>query len=316
MMRQNYGPGGRNYSRMLKQYREFLFAELRASSGAVISAESLCGLFSAGLAARLREDLESLGFLEFHVVIYIRDPADFFLSSSQQSLRMTTRLPFVGDPASFRYDFLRMTETWEQAFPGRLIVRKFPIGSNVDIIDDFAAVLQRCLGVAPPRVPLNVNATVSAEAMQILQDYRHDFSPDDGGNLTPDAARLVSFLSGSAQLLTQTKPVLRKDIAEQIRANHKADAEVIYSRYGVDLSLQNCGPPATLPRDRPYRVDEIVESVDPAIMYRLLLLFARHELCRPLAKRSPALRAASRAYRKIHPAYRPDRLAGWLRSHL
>ncbi len=46
---------------MLARYREFLFEELRAVSGAVISGESFANLFSPQLAARLREDLESVG---------------------------------------------------------------------------------------------------------------------------------------------------------------------------------------------------------------------------------------------------------------
>jgi len=316
LMRQNYGPSGTRYRRMCERYRQYLFGELRAAGGAVISAESLCGLFSPLLATRLREDLESLGFMQFHVVLYVRDPADFFLSNTQQALKMTTRPPFVEDPASFRYEFLRMTETWEQAFPGRLIVRKFPTEPHYDVVDDFAAVLQQCLSVAPPRSPLRTNTTISAEGMQILQDYRQSFSPDIGGNLTPDAAKLVSFLSESADGLPQTKPVLKKEVAEQIRANHRADAEVLYARYGVDLSLQNYLPAAALPRDDFDRIDEILESVDPEVVHRLLLLLAKTELSHPFARQSLAFRAASRAYRYIPPANRPERLAHWLRSQL
>ena len=326
-MRRIYGPNDKNYRRLREEYREFIYAQLRAATAAVISAESLSDVFSPRLAARLRADLESLGFREFRVVLYIRDPADFFLSATQQGLKSdpadfflsatqlgpktTTRPPFVREPASFKYDFLQMTETWEHAFPGSLVVRKYPTGFHSDVIDDFSAVLKQCLRVAPPRVSLRANATLSAEGMQILQDYRVC-----GGNLTPDTARVASFLSESAQLLPQTKPVLRKDVAEQIRANHRADAEVLHSRYGVDLGLQHCGPASTLPRDKPHRVDEIVESVDPEIVHQLLLLLVQHVLSSPPAKRSLAYRAAGSAYRKIHPDYRPERLVGWLRSHL
>jgi len=157
-----------------------------------------------------------------------------------------------------------------------------------------------------------MNITHSAEAMQIVQDYRETFWPNTE-ILTPDAARLVEFLGRSRQDIPQTRPVLKPELAEQIRANHKSDAEVLYSRYGVDLSLGNCRPTAVVPRGDAYRVDEIVESVDPEIVQRLLLHLARIGLRR---KRSLPLRVAASAYRRIPPAHRPVRAAAWVRSHL
>ncbi len=317
LMRQDFGPAGKSYSRMRERYREFLFEELAAARGAVMSGESLGRHFSPALAVRLREDLESLGFEECHVVLYVRDPADFFLSATQQRLKMTYPPPFVSDPASFKYDFLQTTETWEEAFPGRLIVRRFPTEPDSDVIADFAAVMKQCLGVETPRIPLRSNSTLSAEGMQILQDYRYRFSPDAGGHLAPDAAKLVQFLSESSPRLPQTKPCLKNEVAERVRANHKEDAEVLLSRYGVDLGLHNnYDSAAALPRDNPYTVGEILDSVDPEVVHHLLLLLARQELGRSSGKRSSAFRIASRIYRSIPPTHRSERLAEWLRSHL
>lgn len=310
--RQNYGPSGESYRRMRERYRAFLFDELSAASGAVLSGESLCDLLSPLLAARLRVDLESLGFREFHVVLYIRDPADYFLSVTQQDLKIAVRSPIVQDPAIFRYEFLRMAETWEQAFPGKLIIRKFPTDQGHDIIDDFAVVMQQCFGTAPPRVPLRMNTTYSAEAMKIMQDYRAARGTSTE-TLTPDVARLVEFLDWSRQHIPQTKPVLKPEVAQQIRANHKEDAGLLHSRYGVDLGLQNCGPGSTFPRSRPFRVDEILESVDPEVVDELLLLLARIHLGH---KRSLTWRIAAWAYRRIPPARRPVRALSWVRSRI
>jgi hypothetical protein len=308
--RQSYGPGGRSYTRMRERYREFLFDELRAASGAVISAESLCD-FSPLLAAKLREDFESLGFREFHVVLYVRDPAELFLSSTQQRLKRTVAPPFVRDPASFKYNFLQMAETWEQAFPGRLIVRKFFSGASQNVIEDFSSLLEQYLGVTLPAVSLRENTSLSAEGMQILQDYRETFWPDNGGIQTPDVARLVRFLAERTRDIPQTKAVLKPELAELIRANHKADAEALYAHYGVNLGLRNCPPTAGLPRESPYCVNEIVESVDPQILRQLLLRLAHAGL-----DRSRVIDVAARSYRRIPPAHRPERLANWLRSRL
>jgi hypothetical protein len=269
-------------------------------------------MFSAPHASLLRQDLESLGFRDFHVVLYVRDPADYFLSFMQQFLKASDPQPFIKDPVSWRYRFRRITEMWEQVFPDRLIVRKFPSDTHEDVVEDFASLLMQHLGVTLPRVTLRENTSLSAEGMQILQDYRETFWPDNGGRITPDTARLVRFLAEQAHGIPQTKPTLKPELAELIRANHKADAEILYASYGVDLGLQNCSATAAQPRETPYGVSEIVESLDPEIVRKLLLRLARTEL----GLSSLLAGVATRAYRAIPPAHRPKRLADWLRPHL
>jgi hypothetical protein len=300
-----------------QRYRQFLLDELGSSGGAVLSSELLSNL-SPSVVGQLRDDLESAGYREFHIVLYVRDPADFYLSVTQQDLKdyavYLSAPQLVQDPGLFRYDFLRSLEPWEQIFPGKVIVRKFPTDPQGDVVEDFAGVLEDCLGVTLPRIPMRTNTSISAEAMQILQDYRQAFWPDDRGLITSDAARLAGFLSRSATEIPQTKPVLKQEVAERLRANHKADAEVLYSRYGVDLGLGEFSPKLPPSARRAYRVDEIVQSVDAEIVYQLLLRLARTELSRPPAGRSLPRRIASRAYHAIPSSRRPERLAAKLRS--
>lgn len=297
-LRERYPASDRSFKRMLRQYRDFVFQELRSANTAILSAETFSHMFSRPLAIRLRDDMESLGFRQFHVVLYVRDPADYYLSSMSQSLRMSDGPPFIKDPASFRYEFLRIADTWEHAFPGRLVVRKYPSDPHQDVIEDFSSVLERLLGVSLPQIPARSNTSISAEAMQILDDYRRTFWPDNGGRLTPDTARLVQFLRNSAQ--PQTKPALKPGIAEQIRANHLEDAKALSSRYGVDLGLRSGYiPAATALRGEPYRVEDIVEHLDPDIAHRLLLELGRAELGNPQAQRPLVHRVAARTYRKL-----------------
>ncbi len=301
------------YRRMREQYRQFIFEELRIASSAVISAETLSSLAPEGVG-QLRRDLEAVGYRDFHIVLYIRDPADFYLSQTQQDLRGYPVPPLVKDPGSFKYDFLQAADTWERFFPGKVIVRSFPTDPRHDVVDDFASVLKEFFGTAPLPAPSRMNITVSAEAMQILQDYRQTFWSHEGGLLTPDAALLVHFLSASTHEVPQTKPALKQQVVEQVRAAHKADAEVLYARYGVDLGLSDCSPAATLSHGGPYRVGDILTSVDPDIVHQLLLRLARSELGRPLPKRSLPLRVAARAYRVIPASRRPNRLVARLRA--
>jgi len=335
-IRKEYPLDDRRFQRDRQEYRRFFFEKLMAANGAVISAETLCG-YNASRVAKLRRDLESAGFREFHVVIYIRDPSDFYLSRTQQILKATGSDPsrclsrsqeasgyadvqqqLVMDPASFIYDFRRALETWEQIFPGRLIVRLFPDGLHHDVVRDFASVVEERTGLSLPYFPVRSNRTLSAEGMQIMQDYRKTFWPDCL-EMTTDALGLVRFLESSLESTPQTKPVLKREFASQIRANHSGDAELVYAHYGVDLGLRNLTPTAAVPHGRAYRIDEIVESVDPEIVRKLLFQIARSafgrspEIGRSPAGRSLLVRVAASCYHIIPAARRPDRLVERLR---
>jgi hypothetical protein len=270
---------------------------LAAPGDVILSAESLSSWFDRVAAQKLREDLEGFGFRRFHVIIYLRDPAKYYLSNLNQMLKTSdVSAPMGCHPSTFRYHMQRMTETWEQAFPGSLVVRKYPPTPQSDVPSDFRTLVYDYLGVELPRVPERANATMSAEAMQIIQDYRLTFSPHGGGILTPDAAALVRFLHQSQAEVAQTKPVLRNHVAACIQANHRGDGDYIKLHYGVDLNL-TASQSGDVELGDCYRVGDLVESLDSTIVYELLLRLARSELGRSLAKRSPTRTAASRTYR-------------------
>lgn len=288
----------KQFHRELADYRRFIMRELRAArDGAILSAEPFCHLFTAEMATALRRDLETAGFERFVVVLYVRDPADYYLSVMNQNLRMSEALPLVKDPAAFRYPFAEMADTWERAFPGALTVRQYPPTAAGDAIADFNAIVQHTFGIALPAANLRRNVSLSAEGMQILQDYRAAFSTGSRGAISRDAADLAQLLLGSAEALAQSRPVLKPELAQQIRHNHRDDLEAIRRKYGVEFDAGE--PPLAIlePRSRPYRVDEIVEHFDLQILSSLYLWIAHETLCRPRAQRSLAYRLAARVNR-------------------
>jgi hypothetical protein len=217
------------------------------------------------------------------------------------------------DPATFVYDFRRAVDTWEHVFPNDLIVRPFPNTPDFDVIADFGKVLRQHTGVTLKAAPMRINTTISAEAMQILQDYRSAFGPNICGP-TPGAWRIAEFLRRSSDELPQTRPVLQAEIAEQIRANHRLDAELLRIRYKVDLGLANCIGGSILPHGEVRRVDEIVESVNPAIVHELLIRAIKSEFGQAAPPLTPlAVRIARRAYHAL--PRRPKRLVQWSRSY-
>lgn len=305
------------FRHMLGQYRRFMLRELRrARGGAILSAEPFCHLFTAEMAAALRRDLEAAGFEQFVVVLYVRDPADYYLSVINQNLRMSEPLPLVKDPATFRYGCLDMADAWEQAFPGALRVRRYPPQTGGDAIADFNAVVEDVFGLALPAVPVRQNASLSAEGMQILQDYRAAFSAGGGGQITRDAADLAKLLIRSADALVQTRPVLRPELACLIRHNHRADAQALHSRYGVDFG-HDCGAASApeLHQDA-WGVEDIVERVDPHIVAKLHLWIAHEELHGNRPQRSLPYRLAASIHRRLPQRWKSPRLKAALKRLL
>lgn len=299
------------FQRARRQYRRFMFGTLQASDGAIISGEQLFGL-KTSTALELRSDLESLGFRQFHVVLYVRDPADFYLSRAQQMLKLPVHAqPAVIDPNSFRYPFRSIAESWERAFPDSVIVRPYSSAVQSDVIADFSEVMRRCLGITLPRASGRLNATVSAEAMVVMQEYRQAVGTDEGGLRFPGLDHLVAFLVLSGQRIPQTVPTLKAAVAEQIRTNHRQDVEFLYSRYGVELGLGSPANAQWLADRSSWMVEDVVESADPEIIARL-----HEEFARTVPHRRPALpvRAAAQAYRAVPYSLRPARLAAVLRS--
>ena len=301
---------------MRESVRTAILSELATASKAVLSAEAL-STFPSRSVEQLRHDLESIGYSDFHVVLYIRDPAEYYLSVIQENLKQPIDPPLVLDPLSFRYRFREIAETWAQVFPGRLLVRKFTTDPRHDVIDDFNAVLQQSLGVSLPRVDVRLNTSLSAEGMQILQDYRETFRPDTV-LMTPDVRQITSFLGQSIEKVPQTRPVLKPAVADAIRANHRADAEAVHCRYGVDLGLDGYSPAGTASTRQSYRVEDIVSLVDPQIVNQLLLLLANTELGRspavrslprPIVVRSLPRRTAAWVYWSMPPSLRPNFVA-------
>jgi hypothetical protein len=297
------------FRRTQLRYRQFLFRILRSSGGAILSGEVLSNCFGPAAAGQLRRDLESLGFRQFHIVLYVREPADFYLSRTQSQLKLPVHpSPAVADPMAFRYRFRRIAENWEQAFPDRVIVRRYPSGPQHNVLEDFSDLTQKCLRVTLPRSQTRLNTTLSAEGMAVMQDYRQAVGTDSGGLAIPGLDRLVAFLAQSVQCLPQTKPKLKADVAEEIRANHTEDAEFLKSRYGVDLGLGGSAGLGTLSAHSSWRVEDILESVDREIVQRLLEEFGQ------LRQRPLPVRIATKAYRSVPLSRRPARLDAWLRS--
>jgi len=308
-LREKYPHNQVQFRHMLHRYQRFVLRELKAAGSAIISAEPFCHLFTANMAMALRRDLEAVGFERFVILLYVRDPADYYLSITNQNLQMSEALPLVKDPASFRYNFLEMADAWEEAFPGALMVRRYPPEATGDAVADFNDIAKQTFGIELPSVSINSNTSLSAEGMQFLQNYRAAYSSCSRGLITSEARDLVRMLLRSTATLRQTRPVLKKEVARQIRDNHKADLDALCLRYGVNFHPDT--PPLTplAPRDTPYRVSEIVDRVDSQIFEELGSWVIHEALRCAQPRRSLSYRLASAVNQQLSSRLRSSRLA-------
>lgn len=251
---------------LLTRYERLVFEALRSAECAVLSAENMSYYPTEGVQ-QLRRDLETAGYRNFHIVLYIRDPAEFYLSQTQQFLKSLAEVP---NPKLFRYRFAETAATWESVFPGRVIVRHYRCSAEHDVVQDFSGLLRAHLGVSLPATSPRLNTTISAEGMEILDRYRPIYWQGKCAADGPNTGRLVGYLQ-SAQVVRQTRPTLRPVIADMIRANHKVDAELINSRYGIDLGLQDANFDGTTDDPDTYRVADILQYVDPDVVTHLLV---------------------------------------------
>ena len=264
---------------MNRKFRKVFFRHLASKNDLILSAESMASWFPTESILQLRADLESAGFDRFCVVLFVRDPADYFLSFTQQVIKSTfVSAPYGEHWATFKYPFRSIAERWESVFPGSLVLRKYPGEQNGDVVRDFSMLLKKYLRLDVSAASVRSNASLSAEGMKILQDYRllyHD--PSRPGWLTRDAAKLLQFLRHSTGSIHQTRACLDADIARGIRANHKEDAEFILHHYGVDLEIADSAP-VEVRADSQYLVSDLVEHYDQGSVEKILLLFAKETL--------------------------------------
>lgn len=275
LLRLAYPVDDSRYRRMKKNYRRKVFESLDRADKAILSAENLSRL-STQKAANLRDDLESIGYTRFMVVLYVRDPAEQFLSGVQQVQKFFGRRNHPS-PSSWFYQARRIAETWESVFPGCLEVRKFPPDIHGDVITDFRSLVLKHLGITLPEAETRSNESLPAESIKVLQDYRL-FS--DAQAVTPDHRKLVSHLQAMKPVITQSKPILKKEFARHIRARHQDDFRFLRSRYGLEFDWLDETLAASEECGDVFRIDELVERCDSEIVNRLLLSVIHAELSR------------------------------------
>jgi hypothetical protein len=254
-----------------------MFDSLNSNSNSIISAETISSNFTQDEAESLRYDLEAIGYQKFVIVIYVRDPADFYLSRLQQNLRSRYE-EYMITPSAFTYGVSQLVQLWESVYPGCLQIRKYPPNPYEDITSDFRDLVQQHLGITLRPTEIRSNETLSAESMKVLQDYRLLY---DTPVMPPDHQKLVNHLQALKSGIAQSKPILKKEVAHHIRARHQEDFKFLRSRYHIQFDWLDDTLTTSEKYEDLFRIEELVERCDGETVIRLLLSIIRLELSRP-----------------------------------
>ena len=271
---------------------EAIVAEVRAAAPqtVVLSAEGFFRPMTGPEMARLVAELGRIaGTVE--IVAYVRSPASYFLSSTQQHLKRAAEIR-IPSPTRCR-DAL---EPYLLGGPGRVIVRAFERDRLVggDILADF------CAAALPELAPADfdagageANVTVSAEAMALLQEANAGAWRGPGRAPDLSARRLGDLIRRADRRLPGgTRPRLHAEVEAAIAAQ-AADLGWLAETFGVTFA--DAGPPAMDP------------AMDPAAAAaRLRRIATVADMCPVDRDREAALRAtvAAAARARANPLRR------------
>lgn len=263
-------PGSSRLSRGLNRYpseerekraasfRGGLLKKISGSSDAIISGEHLFRL-DPGEIARFKADLERHSITETLVVGYIREPVSLYLSLVQQELKGDAR---VLQPGQFHVPYRKRIEGWRNHFETRFFdfnsIRTLEGGPARHLLEQAARFFGQDLSNCDAS-GAHYNESISAEEMQVLQDFRRYNFPEDNGRLNKETSRLLKAFP-TVRNERWTKPKLKDDIIQTVRANHLSELAFLDSLFGTKLAREPVSAPSPVPEV--LQIREILDAFD------------------------------------------------------
>ena len=160
---------------------------------------------------------------EVEVILYLREPAAFYLSSIQQGLKATDSLT---SPVTWRAKYKEMVSLWRGGYGERLKVvpfqtSTFPEGLSRNFLDRFADF--KSSGIELPQ-EVRSNSSEFAEVTFIMQRYFSQCYPAEPRRFRPEATLIREKLEEIARSSALgSRPRLRSSVEDLIISNHAED---------------------------------------------------------------------------------------------
>ena len=184
----------------------------------ILSCETLYRPLAPRAGAALAAGLAALGAEPgaVRVAVYLRRPSAYYLSALQQRLKAAHRIPAPRVQSPLRVFAAYARVFGREALAPRVYDRS--LLAQGDIVADFLAAHLPGSGIdaaALPR-PGDANATLSAEAMDLMRRFRRAFHPREEDRPSPAGTALLRALRRLDRATGAPRPRLRPEIAEAI----------------------------------------------------------------------------------------------------
>jgi hypothetical protein len=165
------------------------------------------------------------------VVVYLRPPAEHYVSRLQQQLKASHRVVQPKSPG-YRDVLAQYAKIFGRT---RLSANPFDraLLADGDIVADFVARYLAPFGLsrADLETPPRTNETISAESMDVSRRYRLAFHPDDADRFTTDSSTLVAALARADAAVGAPRPQLRPGIADLL--DHRSELPWLRHHHGI-----------------------------------------------------------------------------------
>ncbi|WP_421862081.1 hypothetical protein [Parvibaculum sp.] len=179
---------------------------------------------------------------KIHVIGYIRNPVEHFLSLLQQKLKGSHKLL---NPEKHKRNFLAALDRWQkQPDVNSLTVRNFDRRylSGGSVVSDFQNVIRDITNIPIDLADRVENSSLSAEQMIVLHELRKDHLADFDGKFHPLSHSLIGFFRdlNRHEGLIGTKPGLRRSVEEIIHEKHHEDVVEVEARFPETRFTSSC----------------------------------------------------------------------------
>jgi hypothetical protein len=237
-MQREFTSGGHDIASIRARGREFwedVTRQIKRSKPdvVVLSGEYLYGLNESKLAG-LRAMLGELTS-DIHVVCYVREPASYYVSVTQQVVKASYQ---IRAPGEFMTRARGCLPRFIEAFDGKVSVRPYDRAALLDgdIVHDFVATfLPDGEALANAMVVTSINESMSAEAMCILQALRHHEWPDHNNHFFPESDRVREVLGAMRDRSDQTVANLTPQLQAAVVRRNLPDLRYLEEQFGVVL---------------------------------------------------------------------------------
>lgn len=210
---------------ILKSFKK----EIKDKDNIIISSEFLF-LSNINEIKKISKFIHQLGFKQIHIIVYIRNPADYYLSLAQQSIKNSHSIP---SPTKFKYEMTESILNWSSICSGNIIVREFNRNKlkNNNVIDDFKNTIKEKIGI---NIDLTTkessNESLSSEGAYAIQVIQESIAKSNSLDKKLEKEKLKKIIYS---LPNGTKPQLKNTIRNIILFRFRNEIKKIKEKFSL-----------------------------------------------------------------------------------